>query len=322
MEFYLDQNNLFNLDKAFINEVYYEDKVAQPTTNANTTNTNTSATTTTPNTNTTPETNAEEKTEKVKKERRTNCIIKLVSCNYGNSPNSLTAMTQRETSQENEDKNIKYIKDKRNELETFMYTTRENLTSSLQGFFDEKEAESLNSIMVKTEEWMYNNVEETYIKEKIEEWYNLVTVPGNKIYRRKTHWENLDKAMNEAQTVLNTNIQKFEQNTSTLIQTEADELKKVVQQFNDFYNSTLPILVKSPKFVDAPVDYVSVERQTREFEDRVRKVYSDADKRIKQAQKLLEEERKKQSEEQAKAAAPNTSTNGNTSSGDSNMNVD
>jgi len=311
LEFYLDQNNLFNLDKAFINEVYYEDKVVQPTTSANNT--------TTP-TNTTAENTTE---EKVKKERKTNCIIKLISCSYGNSPNNLTAMIQREASQENEDKNIKYIKDKRNELETFMYTTKENLSSSLQGFYDEKESENLNTIMLKAEEWLYNNVEETYIKEKIEEWYNLVTVPGNRIYRRKTHWENLDKAMNEAKTALDKDIQKFGEHTSLFIKTEADELQKIVQQFNDFYNNALPLVIKSPKFVDPPVDYVSVERQTREFDDRVRKVYSDADKRVKQAQKMIEEERKKQLEEQAKAASStNSNPNENTTSGEATMNID
>lgn len=314
MEFYLDQNNLFNLDKAFINEVYYEEKVVQQTTGANTTNN-----TTAPN-NTTSENSTE---EKVKKERKTNCIIKLVSCNYGNSPTNLTAMIQREASQENEDKNIKYIKDKRNELETFMYTTRENLSSSLLGFYDEKECENLNSIMSKTEEWLYNNVEETYIKEKIEEWYNLVTIPGNRIYRRKTHWENLDKAMNEANAALNKDIQKFEEHTSLFINSEADELRKIVQQFNDFYNITLPLVLKSPKFVDPPVDYVSIERQTREFDDKVRKVYSDADKRVKQAQKMIEEERKKQLEEQAKAANSSSATsNENTTSGEAKMNID
>ena len=314
MEFYLDQNCLFTLDKAFINEIYFEDKVITTSTSSSTTTPSTTTTTTPPNTTTTTpptetkpaEVKPEEKIEKVKKERRTNCIIKLVNCTYGVNPSLLTSMIQRESAQENEDKNLIYAKEKRNELETFMYTTKENLTTILVGFYDVKEAENLNTLMAQTENWMYNNVEETYLKEKIEEYYNLVTVPGNRIYRRKTHWENIDKGLNDAKASLGNNIQRFENHKGLLITVESDELTKVVQQFNDFYNNTLPICIKSPKFIDPPFDYVNIEKQTKEFNEKVNKIFSDADKRIKEAEKKLQEEKKKQEEAAAKSNAPNT----------------
>lgn len=300
MEFYLDQNNLFVLDKAFINEVYYEDKPA--TTTTPTTNTTGTTTQTPPPEGTTQPTETKPaEPEKVKKERRTNCIIKLATCTYGNSQTVLTQMVTRETNQENLDKNLKYVKDKRNELETFIYTTREYLGTSLQGFYDQKEAEDLLAIFNKTEEWMYNNVEETYVKEKIEQAYNVCTEPGNKIYRRKTHWENIDRALNEAKSSLDANIKKFENNASWLVQTEKDELQKVIENFNNQYNTTFPVCRQAPKMVEPPVDYVSIERSTKDFEDRVKKILSDADKRVKEAERKLAEEKKKL-EEAAKAA--------------------
>jgi heat shock protein 4 len=328
MEFYLDQNCLFTLDKAFINEVYYEDKVI-PVTTTPTTTTTTPNTTTENTTTTTPttETKPEEKVEKIKKERKTNCIIKLVNCTYGNNPSLLTSLIQREQTQENDDKTIKYVKDKRNELETFMYSTREKLQNGLNGFFDEKEAEILIKIMANTEEWMYNNLEETYVKEKIEEHYNLVTVPGNRIYRRKTHWENIDKAMIDAKASLNGNIKKFEED-NRLNKTETEDMKKVIEGFNDYYNITFPVCIKSPKFMDPPVDYANIEKATKEFEDKVKKIYSEADKRIREAEKKIQEaerklreEEKKKQEEQAKAATT-TSTEPTTTSGDQKMQVD
>jgi hemerythrin-like domain-containing protein len=133
----------------------------------------------------------------------------------------------------------------------------------------------------------------------------------------------LDKALQDARTALNNNIKKFEKNTTLLIKSEADELQNVIQQFNDSLNNTHGLVVKSPKFVDAPVDYVGIERQIKDFDDRVRKVFADADKRVKEVERKLQEEKKKQQEEQAKAAATqNTQNNGNSTSGDSNMQVD
>jgi hypothetical protein len=287
-----------------VNEIYYEDKPVATTTPTNTTTQPAEGTATT-----TPTTETKTEPEKVKKERRTNCIIKLVHCTYGINPNVLTQMIQRETTQENEDKTLKYVKDKRNELETFMYTTKENLTSSLQGFFEEKDAENLIQIFNKTEDWMYNNIEETYVKEKIEEWYNIVTVPGNKIYRRKTPWENLDKALKDAKSSLDTNIKKFELNSTWLFKNEQDELQKAVQLFNDSYNTLLPVCIKSPKFVDPPIDYVSIERQIKDFEDKIRKIFSDADKRVKEDEKKIAEEKKKL-EDAAKAAQTAQTTEG------------
>jgi len=168
LEFYLDQNGLFTLDKAFVNEVYLEDKtITVGTTGGQTPTTQTKEGETTPQTTTpTPEVKQEQKIEKVKKERKTNCIIKLVNCTYGINPSLMTSLIEKETKQENEDLNLKYVKDKRNELETFMYTTKENLTSSLKGFADDKEVETLLGLMNKTEDWIYHNLEETYVKQK------------------------------------------------------------------------------------------------------------------------------------------------------------
>ena len=213
----------------------------------------------------------------------------------------------------NLDKIIKYVKDKRNELETFMYTTKENLTTIiLKGYFDEKEAENLLVLIAKTEEWMYNNIEETYVKDKIEEYYNMVTVPGNRIYRRKTHWENIDIGLTQANAILNNHIQRYENNKGIFLKEEADDLTKLVQQFNDFYNKTFPECRKSPKFIDPPFDYVNIEKQTKDFDEKMQKIFAAADKRIKEAVLKLQEEKKKQEEEKkkqeeaAKSSASNT----------------
>ena len=306
MEFYLDQNGLFNLDKAFISETYLEDKVI-PVTTASSTTTNTTTT------ETKTEEKKEEKIEKVKKERKTNCIIKLVTCTYGNNPSALTSMIQKEATNENEDKNLKYVKDKRNELETFMYTIKENFTGSLQGFADEKEVENLLNIMKNTEDWIYNNAEDTYVKPKIEEHYNFVVIPGSKIYKRKENWENLETSLNQLKNAVNSNITNYDiqfnlakENKSILLKGEMDELSNIIQQYNDSYNNTIPVCIKSPRFMDAPVEYASIDKLTKELEEKIRKIFSEAERRAKEAEKKLQEEKKKQEENDKKT--PNTQT--------------
>jgi len=85
----------------------------------------------------------EKKVEKIKKERKTNCTIKLDSCSYGHDDASLTSMIQREATQEHEDKNLKYVQEKRNEIETFIYMTKEKLTTDLELYVDINESEKL-----------------------------------------------------------------------------------------------------------------------------------------------------------------------------------
>ena len=81
LQFYLDANGLPHLDKASINEVYYEDAPS-------TTKTTPSETKPTGETEKTAE-QTDKKVEKVKKERSTLGIIKLVECIYGLSQTEL-----------------------------------------------------------------------------------------------------------------------------------------------------------------------------------------------------------------------------------------
>ena len=82
LQFYLDANGLPHLDKASINEVYYEDapSTAKTTAPAETKQAGEAEKTAE---------NTEKKVDKVKKERSTLGIIKLVECIYGLSQTEL-----------------------------------------------------------------------------------------------------------------------------------------------------------------------------------------------------------------------------------------
>lgn len=83
LQFYLDANGIPHLDKASINEVYYEDA---PSTTKTTPPTENASTKPAEGTEAKPE---EKKVEKVKKERSTLGIIKIVECLYGLSQSDL-----------------------------------------------------------------------------------------------------------------------------------------------------------------------------------------------------------------------------------------
>jgi len=272
LEFYLDSNNLFNLDKAYIVEVYYEEKVVVPPKQETTTTPNTQNTTTN-NTNTTnpsndsnmtnqttteqqPQPKPEEKkeVEKIKKERRTNCTIQLIFNAYGRNNQQMTHMIQREANQELEDKNLKYLKDKRNDIETFIYGTREKLNAELHPYTDTQEANQLLQIFSEAENWLYNSNEETFIKSKLEEVFNRVTGAGNKIYNRKSAWDQLESSLNNMRGSVNKHVSKFEEqfklakdNKSLLLKNEMDDLQKVIQTYNDVYNEAVNGLAGAKK---------------------------------------------------------------------------
>ncbi len=84
IQFYLDTNGLPHLDKASINEVYYEDAPATNKPAENKTSENDKKTE--GNSEAKPD---EKKVDKIKKERPTLGIIKLVECIYGLSQSEL-----------------------------------------------------------------------------------------------------------------------------------------------------------------------------------------------------------------------------------------
>jgi hypothetical protein len=80
LQFYMDSSGIPHLDKAFVNETYYEDAPVKKTATTTTTTNTTENKDSTENKDTPTE---EKKPEKIKKDRTLNCIIKVVECLFG-----------------------------------------------------------------------------------------------------------------------------------------------------------------------------------------------------------------------------------------------
>ncbi len=320
MEFYLDQNGLFSLDKAVLIVTYFEDKVLPVT--------STSKDSSKDNASTNPQDagkdanmdteksgekkEEEKKYEKVKKERKTNCLIKLVSCAYGHDSSTMANWIQREAVQEREDLTLKYCKDRRNEIETFIYTTKEKLNNELQPYADQTETATILKILQDTETWLYNNHEETLNKATIEDIYNKTVTPGQKIYKRKTDWEGLEQALNYLKNGITSNINRYEkqfqlskEGKSVLKEKDLQEISKLIKNYNDLYNKTVESAKNIPRFVDCPVNHAEISKSEGELEDKINRVFVEAEKRS------MEENKKKETAQHAVpddgSAGPNIS---------------
>jgi len=90
-------------------------------------------------------------------------------------------MIQREEKFEKADRDLKYVKDKRNETETYMYTTKEKLSHDYKDFINENEKVEILTLFEETVNWFETSLD-TYNKEKVEEKYHLVTAKGNSVF--------------------------------------------------------------------------------------------------------------------------------------------
>jgi heat shock protein 4 len=265
LQFYLDQNGLPHLDKASINEVYYEEVPVKSTTTATPTPTTTTEGENTATTEAKPE---EKKTEKVKKERSTLCIVKMIECLFGLPQAILDNVTSKEASQENEDRLLTLAINKRNEIENFIYSTRSKFDGELGAYVTSEEKEVLLALMQKIEDWFYSGDEEVYNKTVLESKSKDVSELGSKIYKRYHDWNKLSESLGKLERVVNLNIKKLEETTtqtSYLTQADRDEIAQIIVQYNNLLNEGKTSYAKFPKFGDAPAKYEDVDKVSEEF---------------------------------------------------------
>jgi heat shock protein 4 len=90
----------------------------------------------------------------------------------GLSPDEFRIAVEKEAEMAYEDRLIVETAEKRNELESYLYTLRNKLDGPLKDFTSDQEMDTLKAIITQAEEWLYNDgfdsTKDAYIK-KIEE---------------------------------------------------------------------------------------------------------------------------------------------------------
>lgn len=267
LQFYLDSNGLPYLDKASVNEVYYEDAPVKTPTS---TTTEVKQETTD---NQQEKKEEEKKAEKVKKERSTVCIIKVVESTFGLTQNVLDQIAQKEANQENEDRLLQMAINKRNEIENFIYSTRTKLESDLAPFVTSQEKEALLNLMQAMEDWLYSGDEEVYVKSILEEKGKNLSDLGTKIYKRYHDWEKLYESLGKLEQCINLNVNKVNEEfsklksgTPTILnQSDLDELTNTVSHYNTMLNEGKNQAGTYPKIADPPLKWEDVNKASEEL---------------------------------------------------------
>jgi heat shock protein 4 len=278
LQFYLDNHGIPSLDKASINEVYYEEVPIKSTTTAKPTTQTTTTTSTTEQTEGTtqqPENPPaeEKKTEKVKKDRSTLCIKKEVDNTFIIPKTNLDNMVQREANQENDDRLLHLAINKRNEIENFIYSTRGKLDSELTGFINEADKATLLKLMQEMEDWLYSGDEEVYLKSRLEERGKALNDLGSALYGRFHGWNKLEESLSKLEQILNLNVNKYNEEydkvskglPTNLNKNDVEELSKHIQHYNNYLNEGKASYTKGSRLLDPQLKWQDVDKTSEEF---------------------------------------------------------
>jgi len=256
VQFLLDICCIPHVDKASINETYFEEVPVK--------------------TSAAPAKDAKEekkdepeapKTEKVKKERNNVCMLKIAECTYGNPKSILDALISKEANQENEDGIYKATIGRRNEIENNIYSTRIKMNDELAGFITEEEKTALPPLMDETETWLYSGDEAVYDKKLLETKCAKFIELCDRIYGRFNNWKNLDQAINFMDEYNASNMNRINQICDSSLKDfiNQEELFNLIAASNKSLNDLKTELQKSPKFMDPPTSADKIKGQYNEL---------------------------------------------------------
>lgn len=158
--------------------------------------------------------------------------------------------------------------------------------------------------MNEIKEWFESEAPEILLKPNIDERKTSLYGIGDRVYKRMNDWINLEQSINTFQTALNGHISRLTEESkkpqSNLNKEDFEELNKIVQEFNDVLNNSVSKISKAIKFIDPPVSFDAMNRHVKDLNERINKVFTGAEKRVKDEAKRLEKEKKEREEKEKK----------------------
>jgi hypothetical protein len=157
---------------------------------------------------------------------------------------------------------------KRNEIENFIYSTREKLKGDLGSYVSAADQELLLQNMQNMEDWLYSGDENVYVKSILEEKGKPLNELGTIIYKRYHDWERLKESLFKLGRSLN-EIGQRTNNASlsvNLNQTEKEEITKLLIDHSNLLNQLENQVNTLPKLIDPPQRWEDVEKKTTELD--------------------------------------------------------
>lgn len=142
-------------------------------------------------------------------------------------------------------------------------------------YINQEDKKTLTNIMNETKHWFESENPDIIVKSHIDEKDRALTGFGDRIYKRKNDWENLNATIPNFQYALNQNITKISEEynklknnqASNLTMENVEELNKIVENYNTTLNNSIELAGKALKFVDPPVSYEALNRHLKEFNE-------------------------------------------------------
>jgi heat shock protein 4 len=163
-----------------------------------------------------------------------------------------------EASMSYEDRLIVETSDKRNELESYIYSMRDKIDGSLKEYSTNKEKDTFKSLMNSAEDWLYNEGFETTKQEytrKIEELRKL----GNPVENRYNQHMNRPQAIDSLKRQIEmckTFAANYDEAHAHITDEERDRIRKEVQNIEDWFYDSISKQSDLPLSADP---YLSVE---------------------------------------------------------------
>ena len=247
--------------------------------------------------------------KEVKTETETKLDADIVDVLFGIPKGMLEAFIKRENTQSKDDRIFREASNLKNSLEQYIYTTKEKLDSQLKGYYTDKERQDLTKFMDELMKWLYSEDEKLYDKPTLEQNSSNMKNLGDEIYKREENWRNLRNNYNIFESIatekkdwIKNEEEKLKKKEFTYLTVE--DIAKINQLINDaIENATKKrsIIDKAPQIRQPPVLPDEIDMLSKNLRQNVKKVYDDAEFKVKEEErKRKEEEEKKKKEEEEK----------------------
>ena len=247
--------------------------------------------------------------KEVKREIESKLDIDITEILFGTPKGILEKYQNKEKSQSNEDQIFHEASHLKNSLEQYIYDTREKLGTQLQGFYTDKEKTDLTKYMDELMAFLYQEDESIYDKQTLLKNSKNMKDLGDAIYKRCNDWNKLisnysifESEVNDLTTQVKNEEEKL--NKKQYVYVTAEDVEKIHGLINDAIANAKKkhdLTDKAPKINYPPVMPDEVDMLTKNLKENVKKIYDDAEFKVKEAErKKKEEEEKKRKEEEEK----------------------
>jgi hypothetical protein len=157
---------------------------------------------------------------------------------------------------------------KRNEIENFIYSTREKLNGDLAQYVTPSDTELLLQQMQTMEDWLYSGDENVYMKSVLEDKSRVLNELGTKIYKRYHDWERLKESLFKLGRTLNEIVQKSKDATLSVNfnQSDKEEFSKLLNDHTSLYNQIENSINTASKTSEPSHKWEEVDKKTTELD--------------------------------------------------------